>query len=96
MVETEMTMNLDTPCILDRAEKPSKRVAADPAIVRMIHNAEEDAEIATAYAIKRSFGVTETHVYLTDGCRIVYHDFGGLGETYYYNRFGHCTVQVID
>ena len=95
MVEMEMTMNLDTPCILDCAEKPSKRVAADPAIVSYVVG-EEDAEVAVAYAIKKPFGLTETHVYLVDGCRIVYHDFGGLGETYYYDAKGHCYCTVTD
>ena len=32
----------------------------------------------------------------TNGEKIVYNDFGGLGEAYYYNAKGHCYMSVID
>lgn len=85
------------PCILDTPEKPTarKRFPADPAIVSYLTDSETDFVVA-AYTVYEAYGLEITTVLLSNGTRIVYNDFGGLGEAYYYDAKGRLTVSVID
>ena len=85
------------PCIMDTPEKPiaRKRRPADPAIVKYLINAEYDV-VVDATVVSESYGLEITTVQLADGTRIVYNDFGGLGEAYYYDAKGRLTMSVID
>jgi hypothetical protein len=88
------------PCITDTPEKPIalKRKAARPHILGYLLPVvpEEGEEMVEAYMVSHSYGLEITTILLANGEKIVYNDFGGLGEAYYYNAKGHCYMSVID
>jgi len=83
------------PCILDTPEKPIARKLrpADPAIVSYLIDAEFDV-VVSATTRSEAYGLEITTVMLDNGNKIVYNDFGGIGEAFYYDARGRCYLTV--
>ncbi len=54
----------------------------------------EGDELDHAYMVNHGYGLQVNTLVMTDGSKIIYNDFGGIGEIRYYNAKGHCYMTV--
>jgi hypothetical protein len=83
------------PCILDTPEKPTARKTrpADQTMVDYLHDSETDV-VVSATTRSEAYGLEITTILLESGNKIVHHDFGGIGETFFYDHRGRCYMTV--
>jgi len=66
---------------------------ADQAMVDYLTDVEFDV-VVSATTRSEAYGLEITTIQLESGNKIVHHDFGGAGETFYYDAKGRCYMTI--